>query len=181
MSFLFVITPLYCKILSPASGITSRSTWPASPPPASSPPPVASTMFSTPPSLCATWTRSGYDNDIDHGSIRLAEILHIFGNMYKDIHIWLQVLTFGQWGPVCVFVFVLFIKMSFRDSFWRDIGIEDKTDPRRKQFVKDFFTGSEKPFTKEEDAEMKAILYSPAFQEAYCNYLIHTSIIIIAK
>ena len=43
-------------------------------------------------------------------------------------------------------------------------------------FVKTYFTGYAEPSTKEEDAEMEAILNSPPFQEAYCNYLIHTSI-----
>ena len=66
-------------------------------------------------------------------------------------------------------------KLNYRDSFWRNIGIEDKTDPRRKKFVKTYFTGSAEPSTKEEDAEMEAILNSPPFQEAFCNYLIHTS------
>ena len=66
--------------------------------------------------------------------------------------------------------------LNYRDSFWRNIGIEDKTDPRRKMFVKTYFTGSAEPSTKEEDAEMEAILNSPPFQGAYCNYLIHTSI-----
>ena len=41
--------------------------------------------------------------------------------------------------------------------------------------MKTYFTGSAEPSTKEEDAEMEAILNSPPFQEAYCNYLIHTS------
>ena len=42
-------------------------------------------------------------------------------------------------------------------------------------FVKTYFTGYAEPSTKEEDAEMEAILNSPPFQGAYCNYLIHTS------
>ena len=41
--------------------------------------------------------------------------------------------------------------------------------------MKEFFTGSEKTFTKDEADEMIAILYSPAFQQAYCNFLIHSS------
>ena len=61
------------------------------------------------------------------------------------------------------------------DSPTQGIVIEDKTDPRRKKFVKTYFTGSAEPSTKEEDAEMEAILNSPPFQEAFCNYLIHTS------
>ena len=62
-----------------------------------------------------------------------------------------------------------------RDSFWREIGLGDKTDSRRKKFVFNFFTGSKIPFTKQENGEMRAILYSPAFQKSFCNYLVHTS------
>ena len=62
-----------------------------------------------------------------------------------------------------------------RDSFWRNIGLQDKTDPRRKKFVNTYFTGSAEPSTEEEDAEMDTILNSPPFKKAFCNYFIHTS------
>ena len=70
---------------------------------------------------------------------------------------------------------MMWLQYCYRDSFWRNIGLEEKTDQRRKKFVKTYFTGSAEPSTEEEDTEMNLILHSPPFQKAFCNYLIHTS------
>ena len=63
----------------------------------------------------------------------------------------------------------------FRDSFWRNVGITNKTDKRKRKFVHNYFTGIKEPFTNEENEEMATLLRSAPFQEEFCNYLLHTS------
>ena len=69
----------------------------------------------------------------------------------------------------------MFIKLCDRDSWWKAIGIASKTDPRRKQFVNHFFTGSDVELAKPEEKKLMDILHTPLFQKEFCNYLIHTS------
>ena len=65
----------------------------------------------------------------------------------------------------------------FRDSWWKSIGIPIKTDSRRRKFVYNFYTGTKFPLTEDENREMAQIVYSPKFQEEFCNYLLHTSMV----
>ena len=63
-----------------------------------------------------------------------------------------------------------------RDTWWKNIGIPSKTDPRRKKFVSYFFTGSKEEFSNKDQVDLEELLESPAFQNEFCNFLIHTSI-----
>ena len=65
--------------------------------------------------------------------------------------------------------------VDFRDTWWKNIGIPSKTDARRKRFVGYFFTGTKNNLSAVEQEELEGILYSPLFQQQYCDYLIHTS------
>ena len=64
----------------------------------------------------------------------------------------------------------------YRDTWWKNIGIPSKTDPRRKKFVSYFFTGSKEEFSNKDQVDLEELLGSPGFQNEFCNFLIHTSI-----